>query len=295
MIRKLLRSGVFWMILSVVSGSVAQLFIKLSGPEVSTFLQIFFRFLIGGAVALFILLRQGVRPLLGEKPYRKYLMGRSVTGFLSLITYYLATRLGSMADVTIVNRAGPFFTSVFAVVFLKEKTKLPQWIALVIVFIGALIAANPTFSSDALPMLLAFLCAIFNGATYTLLAFCKDKVHSMSTMLYFSIVGCAMCLPFVLADLKPLPLREILILLAIGAAGSLTTVGVTMAFRLAPASEVSIYEQLSIVTSLVFGWIFLNQVPGVNTLVGGAIVITASVLIYFYNRRRHRAELTGNS
>ena len=59
MIRKLLRSGVFWMILSVVSGSVAQLFIKLSGSEVSTFLQIFFRFLIGGAVALFILLRQG--------------------------------------------------------------------------------------------------------------------------------------------------------------------------------------------------------------------------------------------
>ena len=154
MIRKLLRSGVFWMILSVVSGSVAQLFIKLSGSEVSTFLQIFFRFLIGGAVALFILLRQGVRPLLGEKPYRKYLLGRSVTGFLSLITYYLATRLGSMADVTIVNRAGPFFTSVFAVVFLKEKTKLPQWIALVIVFIGAtglsIIALIPIVLTGAL-------------------------------------------------------------------------------------------------------------------------------------------------
>ena len=127
-------------------------------------------------------------------------------------------------------------------------------------------------------------CATCDGA------FFKDKVHPMTTILHFSVVSGALCIPFFITSLKPLPLREILILFAIAFTGNLWVVGLTMAFKLAPASEVSIYEQLSIVSSLALGWIFLHQVPGINTLVGGAIVITASVLIYFYNRRHHRLE-----
>ncbi len=290
LIRKLTHSGVAWMILYVLTGSLMSLCIKLSGENVTVFLQIFVRNLMGMIIALCILKRDGVKPLYGERKYQKYLFGRSLAGFLGLITYFASTRLGNLADVTIVNRTGPFFTTLFAVIFLKEKTKLPQWVALVIVFIGAVIAANPTFSSDALPMLLAFICAILNGIAYTLLTFFRDKVHPMSVILHFTTVTTVGSLPFVLATWKPIPLRDVIILLVIAAAGNLCVTALTMAYRLAPASEISIYDQLSIVTSLALGWIVLNEVPKINTLVGGAIVMTASILIFFYNRRRHRLE-----
>jgi drug/metabolite transporter (DMT)-like permease len=278
------------MILYVLTGSLMSLFIKLSGENVTVFLQIFVRNLMGVFVALFLLRRDGVKPLYGERKYQKYLFARSLAGFLGLVTYFASTRLGNLADVTIVNRTGPFFTTLFAVIFLKEKTKLPQWIALVVVFIGALIAANPSFTSEALPMLLAFICAILNGVAYTLLTFFRDKVHPMSVILHFTTVSTIASLPLVLATWKPIPLRDVLILLVIGALGNFCVTALTMAYRLAPASEISVYDQLSIVTSLALGWAVLHEIPGRNTLLGGAIVITASVLIFLYNRRKHRLE-----
>lgn len=290
MFRRLTKSGVFWMILSVVAGSAMQLFIKLSGENVTVFLQIFARNLLGVFVAGAFLLREGVKPLFGEKKYQRFLFARSLAGFLGLVTFFASTRLGNLADVTIVNRTGPFFTTLFSVLFLKERTKLPQWAALAVVFIGGIIAANPTFTTQAFPMLLAFICAVLNGVAYTLLSFFRDKVHPMTVVLHFSATCVALSLPFVLASWKPIPAGDVLILFIIAVLGNLCVVSLTMAYRMAPASEVAIYDQLSIVTSLLLGWIVLNQVPGRNTLAGGAIVITASTLIYFYNRRCHRLE-----
>ena len=290
MLRRLTKSGVFWMIVSVVGGSLMQLFIKLSSENVSVFLQIFTRNLLGIATAGVFLAREGVKPVLGPRRYQPFLFARSVTGFLGLVTFFLSTRLGNLADVTIVNRTGPFFTTLFSVLFLRERARLPQWAALAVVFIGGIIAANPTFTSDALPMLLAFTCAVLNGVAYTLLAWFKDKVHAMTVVLHFSLVSAALCLPFVIRSFRPLSGRDVLILLMIAALGNLCVVSITLAYRLTPASEVSIYDQLSIVTAVIVGWLFLGERPGINTLAGGAIVITASALIYFYNRRRHRQE-----
>jgi len=289
MLSRLTKSGVFWMIVSTLAAAVMQLFIRLSGDNVSVFLQIFARNLLGIFVAGCFIRREKL-PVLGPLKLQPFLLARSLAGFIGLVTLFYASRLGNLADVTIIQRTSPFFTTLFSVLFLRERTKLPQWLALAAVFTGGLIAANPTFTSSALPMLLAFACALLNGVAYTLLAWFKDKVPAMTVVMHFSVTSVALSLPLVLRDPQPLSARDVVILFLIAASGNLCVVGLTLAYRLSPASEVSIYDQLGIVMSLLLGWIFLNQVPTVNTIVGGCIVVAASTLIFFYNKLRHSAK-----
>lgn len=273
------------MIVSVTGFAFMQLFVKLSSADMSVYLQVMVRNILGIIIAGYFVRKEGL-PVFGPVAEQPYLFARSIAGFVGLVTFFYATRLGDIADATIINRTGPFFTTLFSVIFLKEKTRLPQWIALILVFCGGLIAGNPDLNSSMAPMLLALASAVCNGVAYTLLAHFKDKVPAMTVVMHFSVV-CVICsLPFVIRDFTMPGTWDILMLVMIALTGCVGLISITIAYRLAPASEVSIYDQLGIVMSVLIGWICLGEIPTVTTLVGGLIVLTVSTWIFFYNKNK---------
>ena len=120
MIQKLRSSGVFWMITSACAFSLMQVFIKLTSASVSVYLQVLFRNVVGILISAIYIKKEQLL-WFGSKQEQLFLFGRSIAGFLGLVTFFYASRLGNVADVTIVNRTGPFFTTLFSVIFLKER------------------------------------------------------------------------------------------------------------------------------------------------------------------------------
>ena len=284
MIQKLRSSGVFWMITSACAFSLMQVFIKLTSASVSVYLQVLFRNVVGILISAIYIKKEQLL-WFGSKQEQLFLFGRSIAGFLGLVTFFYASRLGNVADVTIVNRTGPFFTTLFSVIFLKERASKEQWFALSIVFLGGLIAANPSFGSSPEPMLLALLSAVMNGSAYTLLAHFRDRVPAMTVVMHFSVFSVAASLPFVIYEAYLPTIQDICMLSAIAVTGSLGLISITLAYRLAPATEISIYDQLGTVMSVLLGWAILKQVPKCHTLIGAAVVIAASVWMYCFNRK----------
>lgn len=281
------KSGVFWLIMSVLSFSLMQVFIRLTSDSVTLFLQVAFRNLVGIFVAGWFIKKDGLS-WFGSWKEQPFLFGRSVAGFLGIICFFYATRHATIADAIIVNRTGPFFTSLFSMIFLKERVSTKQWAALFIVFIGGVVAAKPTFDSSAIPLLAAMISAIMNGIAYTLLAHFKGKVPTMTVIMHFSAFSVAASIPFLWNHFTIPNGHDILMLLLIAITGSAGQITITTAYRLAPASEISIYDQLGVVASLLFGWLFLNEIPAVHTLLGAAIVIGASTWIFLGNRRQFK-------
>lgn len=274
------------MIVSVTGFAFMQLFVKLSAEDMSVYLQVMVRNILGIIIAGYFVRKEGL-PVFGPVAEQPYLFARSIAGFVGLVTFFYATRLGDIADATIINRTGPFFTTLFSVIFLKEKTRLPQWIALILVFCGGLIAGNPDLDSSMAPMLLALASAVCNGIAYTLLAHFKDKVPAMTVVMHFSVV-CVICsLPFVIRDFTMPGPWDILMLVMIALTGCVGLISITIAYRVAPASEISIYDQLGIVMSVLIGWICLGETPSMTTLAGGLIVLTVSSCIFFYNKNKN--------
>ena len=274
------------MIVSVTGFAFMQLFVKLSDEDMSVYMQVMVRNILGIIIAGYFIRKEGL-PVFGPVAEQPYLFARSIAGFVGLVTFFYATRLGDIADATIINRTGPFFTTLFSVIFLKEKTRIPQGIALILVFCGGLIAGNPDLDSSMAPMLLALASAVCNGIAYTLLAHFKDKVPAMTVVMHFSVV-CVICsLPFVIRDFTMPGPWDILMLVMIALTGCVGLISITIAYRLAPASEISIYDQLGIVMSVLIGWICLGETPSMTTLAGGLIVLIVSSWIFFYNKNKN--------
>ena len=71
----------------------------------------------------------------------------------------------------------------------------------------------------------------------------------------------------------------------LGILAALVQICLTYSYRMAPAGEVSVYNYSGIIFSMIFGYLILGQAVGVTSILGGALVIGASLLVYFYNRK----------
>ncbi len=277
------QKGILLMLLSAFLFAVMQILINITGDRIPLMEQVFFRNIVSLIISFVIIKRHGLS-MFGAKKYQPFLFMRSAFGLMGLVSLFYAASRASQADVTILSKLSPFLITIFAFFFLKERIARIQVPALLIAFSGAFLVANPAFHSDVLPLLLAFLCAIFASVSYTLLAYFKDKVDSVTVIMHFSTFCAVVSLPFFVINSTLPSITDFLLLLLMGTFGGFGQIALTYAYRMAPASEVSIYNYSGILFSMVLGYLLLGETVAPNSLFGGALVVFASLLTYRYSK-----------
>lgn len=284
MIRPTKQKGILLMLLSALLFSAMQVLINLTGKQIPLMEQVFFRNIISMAIC-FVIIRRNHLPLFGGLKDQPLLFMRSIFGFLGLISLFYAAARASQADVTILSKLSPFLITLFAYLFLKERIAKVQFPALLIAFAGAFLVANPSFHSNTVPLFMAFLCSLFSSVTYTLLAYSKDKVNALTIIMHFSTFCALVSIPFFVLHMTLPGPRDLCLLLLIGIFGGLGQIALTYAYRMAPASEVSVYNYSGILFSMILGYLVLGETVPTASLLGGALVVLASLLTYRYSRR----------
>jgi len=277
------RKGILMMILSALFFSTMQVIVNVTGQRVPLMEQIFFRNIICMLISYVIIKRNGLS-MFGERKYQPLLFARSIFGLLALISLFYAASRAAQADVTILNKLSPFFITLFAFLFLKEKIAKVQIPALIIAFGGAFLIVNPAFQSNLFPLFMAFLCAVFSSVSYTLLAYFKDKVDALTVIMHFSTFCAVVSLPFFAIDFALPDPKDFLLLVLMGSFGGFGQIALTYAYRMAPASEVSIYNYSGILFSMILGYVVLGETVSCSSLAGGALVVLASLITYRYSR-----------
>ena len=276
--------AVFYMMLSVASLSLMQFFINISGEDGDVFLQVFSRNFLGMILCIYFIRKEKVS-YFGDLKSQPYLLARSLAGFLGLLFTFYAMKHAYLADASIVLRTGPFFTTLVSVIFLGERLNKIQVPILIVIFIGGWLAANPSFDSSFIPLGCALLAAVCQGICYPLLRYFREHEHGMTVIMHFSTFCCIGCLPFMIKGMVLPQGMDILYLVMIAITGALGQIFLTYAYRLGPASEIAIYDQFSVVFALVLGGMFLNQIPSIRTVVGGVLIVGASIVSYIYNMK----------
>ena len=218
-----------------------------------------------------------------------FLFGRSFFGFLGLITLFYASSHAAQGDVTVLNKLSPIFVTLLAAVFMKEKLSPIQIPALALSVIGAFIVFRPSFQSDPFPLVVALLSAITSGVAYTFLGYFKGKVDGITVIMHFSTFSVFGSLPFVISNFVMPDPRQFMLLMLISLFGSLGQVFITYAYRFAPASEISIYNYSGILFSIVLGAAILGEPVKSTSILGGALVAIASIMVYIYGNSKKQA------
>ena len=282
--------GILLMTASALCFAFMSVAVKRTGGTIPAYEQVFFRNLVIVIVAGAYLLWHHL-PLYGPRQYQPAMFGRSILGVLGVLASFLATNTGSQADVSILSRLSPFLITAFSALFLKEKITKFQIPALLLAFGGAFVVANPKFHSNMYPIVMALLCSLASSFSYTLVGYLKGKAHPFSIILHLGTVSVATMVPVMLLTRQfvwPTG-QEFFDLLLIGIFGVLGQICLTYAYKLADASEVSIYSNTNILFAAILGRVFFGERIAPNTLVGGGMVLAAMILVYVFGRREKEA------
>jgi len=280
-----IKKGILCIILSAFCFSLMNLFIRLAG-DVPTLQKCFFRNLFALFVALAAMRRAKVPFKIGEGNL-KYLLGRSLCGCLGMMCNFYAVDKLALSDASMLNKLSPFFAVIFSALLLGEVASRYDWFAIAVAFIGMLFVVKPTFSMEAIPAVAGVLGGLGAGIAYTFVRRLSSRKESpMVIVAFFSGFSTLFLIPFLIATYKaPSSLQWLfLILTGITAAGG--QVCITKAYSYAPAKEISVYDYSIVLFAALWGFLFLDQLPDVYSILGYVIIIGAAAWKWYYAKQR---------
>ena len=270
--------GFLYMFLSICAFSVMDLIVKWS-ENYPVGEVLFFRGFCGVIPLLFFIPRE--RYFDFYKTNRALLhFKRCASGLIAIVAIFIALRKLPLATVVSITFAAPIFTTIMSIFLLSEKVGMYRWMAVIVGFIGILVISEPGFTSMNLYYLYPIVFCL--GLSYVAIAI-KQLSSSEPVWLisfYFSVSIMILSF-FTIPQGWLLPsAKDLFLLSTLGILGGLANLWLTQSYKFADVSLVTPLKYLALVFAIFFGYIFWNEVPTFKTLIGSALVIISSVIIF---------------
>ena len=254
--------GIFCIIVAGFGFSLMSLFIKLAG-DLPSMQKGFFRNIIAVGISSIPLIKHWkVINLPKDNIEWSVLISRSVFGTIGLVFNFYAITHISLADSTIIQKLSPF-------------------VILILSFIGVGFIVRPTgdgfISMGALAALLGAFCS---GVAYTCVRYLgTHNVSGEFIIFFFSTLSTFMLLPYLIFDYRDMTVYQFSMLLLAGASATIGQYGVTFAYKYAAAKNISVFDYSQVLFSGILGFIFFNELPDLQSLIGYIIVISVGIIL----------------
>ena len=273
--------GIFCIIVAGFGFSLMALFIKLAG-NLPSMQKGFFRNIIAVGISSIPLIKhwKSINFPKGKLSW-SILISRSVFGTIGLVFNFYAITHISLADSTIIQKLSPFVILILSYIFFKEKMTKFQMIAIVIAFIGVGFIIKPSgdgfVSMGALAALLGAFCS---GIAYTCVRYLgTHNVSGEFIIFFFSTLSTLLLLPYLIFDYKVMTMYQLSMLILAGASATIGQYGVTFAYKYAAAKNISVFDYSQVLFSGILGFIFFNELPDLQSLIGYIIVISIGIIL----------------
>ena len=266
------------MLMSVCAFSIMDIIVKWS--EAYPLGQVlFFRGFFGVILYFIIMPRERIKDFyLTKRPGLHFL--RCMSGLIALVAIFIALRNLPLATVVSISFAAPIFTTIFSIFLLSEKVGMFRWIAVLVGFIGIIIITEPGFSSFNIYFIYPIIFCL--GLSYVAIA-----IRQLSTTEPVWLISLYFSIAITLASLFTLPygwvipnFGDLILLMLIGVFGGVANLWLGQSYKLAEVSLVSPLKYLALVFAIAFGYFIWGEIPSFKTLLGAALVIISSIIIF---------------
>lgn len=218
---------------------------------------------------------------------------RTICSTAEVAFFYWAVIYLPLADTVAFYLAGPIFVTLFAIVFLKEQVGWRRWLAIVIGFVGVLLAVSPTGEGYGWPVLIpiggTILFAGLNIFTRKLAG--ADEIALVTWQVASAFLFGLVVAPF--RWVQP-SLFDFFCLCLLGIVSALAHMGVNRALRYAQAAVVVPYQYTLIVWAVLLGFLFFGDIPRWNVIAGSIIIVAAGLYIFTREQAKARERAAAN-
>ena len=259
-----------------INDSIVKLIVQESNNKNSILNVIFVRGLLTTFVIylyLTLIEKKRIKNIIKNINYHK----RGLFEVLTAFCFLTALVLLPVAEVYTLLMTNPFFVTIFAFFFLKEKVGLKRWCAVLFGFIGVIIVINPSIYTFNYLFFLPILAAIFLTIRDVTTKDISTKSNSFEIIFItsllitlFSGVG-SLFIEFSLGSYSLIKISISSFFLTVAYLFSVLTV------FYAPLSLTASARYSVIIFGIIFGYLILGEEPSYSMLVG-ALVISLSGL-----------------
>lgn len=282
--------GPVWMMVACVAFSGLWVMIRLASEAMHPFAIVVWRNLLGLLWLLPMLL--SVPGLLRAERLPAHVK-RATSGLIATFATFYAVASAPMASVLAINYTAPLFATIGAMLFLGERVRIHRGLALLVGFAGMLMVLRPGAAAMTPGLWAAVVSAL--ATAFSLLAIkrltASDDPRAVAAWSFVltTPVSILVALPF--WSWPPAALWPIL--LAMGACAAAGQLALSQAFAAAEASAVMPYDFVRFGLITLAGVLLFGERYDLLTLLGGAIILSATIFIALREQQLQRQRAAG--
>ena len=290
------KLGLFYVFMAGILWSTVGLGIRLI-EEAVVWQILFYR-----SVSLTIFLYLFIRLRTGESPLAQLRhAGRpAVIAGLALVAAYAggiyAIQSTTVANAMLLFATAPFMAAALGWIVLRETVRWATWIAILVAVLGVAVMIAGEVSGGAMLGNLAALGSAFGFAVFTVALRWGRSAEMLPAVFLSGILGAVTMAVICLAAGLPLVLSVQDGGIAMGMGVFQVGAGLilyTLGSRSLPAAELTLLSLAEVVLAPLWVWLFLGEVADLNTVLGGAILLSAIAGNAISGMRRKPPPITG--
>ena len=291
--------SIIWIIFIFLSLSTHMIIKSLSG-DVDFIITLFSRFAYSLPI-LFILAFIARRSLLFQINNWRNIALRSFFGFVTMIMVFSSLQLIPIGLTTALAQSSAIYVTLLSPFVLGEKIGLIRWTAVIAGLIGVFLMINPisiineTSDLSAFGIYLAFGSAVTHAALALILRRIGKTEHPATTALIHNLVT-TLVITFTIVffgtkfygktgeyglEILITPNNLLYTLVSLGIIGSFVQYLMAQSYKYAEATILVTLRYLAIPLATLFGFIIWNEIPTINQVIGGLVVIGSCLLITY--------------
>ena len=258
--------------------AVQDVLIKVMPSEFSLVEIIFFRSLFGVFFIIPMIRREKhPHPFQTKHPILHFM--RASATVLATFCFICALRLMPLAEAYAITYSAPIFMTLFAILFLKEKSTIQRWGTLFLGFIGVLVMFRPGPPEANPGSFIALAGGIFH-AIAQLLTRKLSQEDSLSLIIVtftgLSLIITGAMMPFYW---QSYPIEVLLSLAVAGVLGCGAQYMMSQAFQIAPVASIAPFDYAALIWGMVFDAFLWSSFPDIYMISGVFLVILAGLFL----------------
>ena len=244
---------------------------------------VFFRNLVGVLFFLPLILFKGLRPL--KTTRLKSHLWRTTYGLAAMYCFFYAIAHLPLADAMLFTYSAPVFTPLIAHFWLKEPLTRRMLLTSLIGLLGVLLVAKPSAALFEGPALIGLAASLLAAFAFVSIREMSDSEPATRIVFYFSLFSALFSAIPLSWSWQPLAANQLGWLLGIGLLATASQIIMSKAYGLAPPGLIGPVAYLAIVFAGVLAWLRWGETPDVTSLIGAALIFSASLLSIARSKR----------
>ena len=206
-------------------------------------------------------------------------MLRSAVGICAMWVWFMSISIVPITDQTALSFLAPIFTTLGAILFLKEIVRIRRWLAIIIGLFGAIVIVRPGFAELSVGHLYAVGSAMMMGMSMLLIKHLTAKDSPLMIVFFSHIFMTPLAFVPAMLVWSHFPPELYLYLMGFAPFAFFGHFALAKAYSLADASFVAALDYARLPFAALIGWLMFAEFSDIWTWIGASIIFASAFYI----------------